>query len=106
MIGAPAIAATAGQFNETAILGAVTTLQVVATELVTRFAVQTSLPIALKAVVTEQTFAGTRTLTVKLAEAPGASEGAVNTVVFGEGRSARTTTFARVMFPVFFTVAL
>jgi hypothetical protein len=102
----PAIAATAGQFNDTAIFGVVRTLQVVAIELVTRFAVQTSAPVALKAVVTEQTFAGTITLTVKLAEAPGASEGAVNTLVFGDGRSARTTTFAKVIFPVFRTVAL
>jgi hypothetical protein len=102
----PAIAATAGQFNETAIFGVVTTLQVVAVELVTRFAVQASAPVALKAVVTEHTFTGTMTLTVKLAEAPGASDGVVNTVVFGDGRSATTTTFAKVIFPVFRTVAL
>jgi hypothetical protein len=84
----------------------VTTLQVVVTALVTWFALQTSLPLALNAVVTEQTLAGTATLTVKLAEAPGASEGAVNTGVFAEGRFARTTTFAKVISPVFFTVAL
>jgi hypothetical protein len=102
----PAIAATAGQFNETAMLGAVTTLQVVETAFVTRFAVQASAPVLLKAVVTEQTLAGTATLAVKLAEAPGASDATVNTVVFGDGRFATTTTFAKVIFPVFRTVAL
>jgi hypothetical protein len=53
-----------------------------------------------------QALAGTVTVLVKVASAPGAREATVNTVVLTEGRSLVTTTSVRVMFPVLRTVPL
>jgi hypothetical protein len=59
VIKPPAVAGTAGHAKVTPMAGAVMTVQVVATVLVTPFSEQMSLPVPLKVVVTEQALAGT-----------------------------------------------
>ena len=95
-----------GQASVTAMAGAVTIVQVVATVFVTRVVAQASWPRALKVVVIEQPVAGAVRLLVKLALAPGASEATVNTVVLGAGRSLTTTMLLRIVSPRLRTVPL
>ena len=104
VIGPPAAADSMGQRSVTSIADAVVVGQVGAVSLVTGASVHWSLPSALKDVVTEQTLAGTATLLVKEAEAPGARLAIVNTGVLGDGRSLTTTTSVRVILPPFKTV--
>jgi hypothetical protein len=104
VIGPPAAAVVDGQTSVTAIADAVVVGQVGAVTLVTGACVHWSLPCALKDVVMEQTSAGTATLLVKVAEAPGARLAIVKTGVLGDGRSLTTTTSVRVMLPPFKTV--
>jgi hypothetical protein len=59
VIEAPAAAGTAGHASETAMAGAVVTAHVVETVFVTAVGLQTSLPVPLKVVVTEQALVGT-----------------------------------------------
>ena len=84
--------------------GAVVTGQLSVTKLVAGLSEQTSRPVPLKVVVTEQVFDGTVKAVVKLAEAPGASAGVENTAVLAAGRSLVTTTLVKVMLPVLRTV--
>jgi hypothetical protein len=100
VIGPPLAAETAGQVRVTARAGAVVIGQVVVTVLVTATSEQTSLPVARNVVVTEQPLEGTVYAVVKLADAPGASAGTVNTGVLAEGRSLTTMTFVNVILPV------
>ena len=106
MIGPLVAAGATGHASVTAIAGAVATVQVVETVFVTVVRAQISLPIPRKVVVTEQALAGMVFALVKLADAPGASVAVVNTVVLAAGQSLSTTTFVKVILPVFRTVPL
>ncbi len=106
VIKPPVATGVAGQASVTAMAGAVVIGQVVATVFVTMVVAQMSLPRPLKVVVTEQASAGTVGLLVKLADAPGASEATVNTVVLGAGRSLTTTMSVRVVSPTLRTLPL
>lgn len=106
MIKPPVLAGTAGQASVTAMAGAVVTVQMVFTVFVTMVAEQRSRLTALNEVVTLQAFAGTVTVLVKFAVAPGARVATVKTVELAAGRSLTTTTSVRVMLPRFRTVPL
>jgi len=81
----PGATDTAGHTRVTAMRGLLVTGQVMEALFDTVLVVQKSLPLAVSVVVTEQALTGAVKLPVKLAEAPGASEAAVNTTVFGAG---------------------
>jgi hypothetical protein len=106
VIKPPVATGVTGQASVTAMAGAVVIGQVAETVFVTRSGVQASLPRALKVVVTVQPLTGAVRLLVKLADAPGASEPAVNTVVLGAGRSLTTTMLLRIVSPRLRTVPL
>ena len=67
----PGTAAVTGQSRETAMAGAVVTVQVVVTRLVTGVSAQTSTLVPENTVVRAQALVGTRTVLVKLAVVPG-----------------------------------
>jgi hypothetical protein len=106
VIKPPVIAGAIGQVRLTAIAGLMETVQVVEAVLVTTIAVQISLPVALKVVVTKQVSAATLYEAVKFVDAPGASVDIVKTTLLEAGRSLTRTTLVKVMLPMFCTVPL
>ena len=71
---------------------------------VTVLPVQLSWPLTINVLVTEQAFRGALKLLLKLAEAPGASDARINTVVLGAGWLLATVMLVRVMLPVLRTL--
>jgi hypothetical protein len=94
---------SAGQFCVTTIRGAVTNGQVADFVSVTTVAVQASLPRAVTVLLMEHASAGVVKLAVKLAVAPAAKLGTVNTVL-GVDWLLTTVTLFRATLPEFLTV--
>jgi len=92
-----------GQYCVTVIPGAVTSGQVAEALWVTMLSEQASLPLAVTVLLTEHASAGAVKLAVKLAEAPGARLGTVNTVL-GDAWLLTTVTLFKVTLPEFPTV--
>ena len=92
-----------GQTWVTTMLGVVVSVQVAEALLFTTAPVQLSLPLAVTVLLTEQASAGAVKLAVKLADAPGAKLGTVNTVL-GEDWLLTTVTLFKVTLPEFRTV--
>jgi hypothetical protein len=90
----------------TAICGEVTNGQVVVTLPVTAVPVHWSLPLAVSVAVTEQESSGVVKLPLKLADAPGAREGTVNTGVLGTGWLLTTVMLVSVTFPGLLTLPM
>jgi hypothetical protein len=93
-----------GQVCVIAMAGVVTNGQVADALSLTTVAVDVSVPLAVAVLLTEQALAGVVKLAVKLAEAPGARLGTVNTTVLGAGSLLTTTTSVNVTLPVLLTV--